>query len=332
MKNIENIWSDLEREHSGRDAFLYKRYSANINPDVFLALKGHEKHRCIAARISSGAGLNLKKWVNQFKDIKIERFPDEYTGKTFLLIVLLNENHKDIFSTLCGDLIHQVAHVVDEKKLIEVLINRLEKWRKLFEKIRQGGLTDAAQQGLYGELFFLRKFLRRSTSPESCIESWKGPERELQDFQYSDWAVEVKTTCSKNHQKIHISSERQLDTSLVSNIFLVHYSLETRQKFGETINDIVDELRNSLSESPASLSLFDFKLAESGYFDIHRHLYGEKGFSIREEKIYKIGEGFPRITESQVPSGVGDVRYSIIVADSGKWQVGEEEMFDFLKF
>lgn len=321
------IWAALEAEKPTSGRLLYRRYSGEIQPDVYVALKFPEGFRSVAAHVTSGLELNAYKW-DELRDIRIETLPDEKNGaKQFLLVMLLNKQHQDIFSSLSEDLLHQIAEIKQEDKLIEVLMLRLEKWRLLFEKVGKPGLSDEAQRGLYGELYFLRKFLENLTKAEYCINSWKGSERAVQDFHYSDWAVEVKTTHGKNQQKLHISNERQLDISLVPRIFLVHLSLDVRQNHGETLNDVIDELRESLSDSPAALSSFRLKLLEAGYFDVHKHYYAETGYSIRQENLYRITDDFPKITESDVPQGVGDVRYSLIVGANEDWLTDYENLF-----
>jgi hypothetical protein len=331
MKKVDKIWNELEDEQPLKSGLLYKRYSGAIKPDVYVAIKSPEKLRCIAAHLNSKAHLELQSW-DKLRDIKIETVPDHKdSDKQFLLILLLNNQHRDIFSTLSEDLIYLVADITSETELIKLLLLRLEKWRLLFEKLGQQGLSESAQRGLYGELYFLRKFLQTGSSLEFCINSWKGTEKAVQDFQFSDWAVEVKTTHGKNQQKLHISSERQLDISLIPRIFLIHYSLEVRQKHGETLNDLVDDVLEMLSDSSAAQNSFRLKLLEAGYFDIHRHLYSETGYSIRQVNIYKITDDFPKITEGQIPSGVGDVRYSLIVSANDDWTLGEDELFENLK-
>jgi hypothetical protein len=242
MTKIENIWLGLENEISNHSGLLYKRYSADVLPDVFIALKNPEKLRCIAFRISAAFPFNESQW-NIFKDIKIETLPDERDqSKRFLLILLLNKQHKDIFSTLCEDLIFGVSNVSTEQNLVEKLLERLAKWQSLFEKIGKQGLSDAAQRGLYGEIYFLRFFLTNYSDKNYCVKSWLGPENSIQDFQYANWAVEVKTTHGNNHQKIHITSERQLDDSIIEKIFLFHLSLDVRVGNGETLNSLIDEV------------------------------------------------------------------------------------------
>ncbi len=331
MKKIEKIWQELENEHLLKSRLLYRRYSGAIKPDVYVAVKYPEKLRCIAAHLNSTIELPLKSWA-KLRDIKIEILPDDkQPDKQFLLILLLENEHRDIFSILCADLITQVAGITNEAELIKLLILRLEKWGLLFEKIGKQGLSEEAQRALYGEIFFLRKFLLNISNPYFCINSWKGPERSVQDFQFSDWAVEIKTTCGKKQQKMYISNERQLDISIIPKIFLVHYSLEVRQNHGETLNDLVDNLLDMLSQSSAAYNLFRLKLLEAGYFDSQRYLYEEVGYHIRQENIYKITEDFPKITESQIPKGVGDVRYSIVISADKNWVLDEYTLFQSLR-
>ena len=71
-------------------------------------------------------------------------------------------------------------------------------------------------------------------------------------------------------------------------------------------------------------NLFKLKLLESGYYDIHMPLYEERGYTIRQENLYRVSGNFPRITENQIPIGVGDVRYSIVLSESEEWRINQE--------
>jgi hypothetical protein len=327
MTKIENIWLGLESNVFSHSGLLYKRYSAEVLPDVFIALKSPEKLRCIAFRISAAFSFDETPW-NPLKDIKIETLPDERDkSKKFLLILLLNKQHKDIFSTLCEDLIFGVSDVTTEQTLVEKLLERLAKWQSLFERVGKQGLSDEAQRGLYGEVYFLRLLLNNSTDKNHCLKSWLGPERSIQDFQHSNWAVEVKTTHGNNHQKIHITSERQLDDSIIEKIFLYHLSLDVRVGNGVSLNALIDEVSELLTDNTMASNLFQLKLLESGYYDIHKPLYDEIGYTIRQENIYRVLGSFPRITESQIPIGVGDVKYSIVLSESEEWRIDQQTLF-----
>lgn len=328
MMKIDTIWNELENDDTFRSGILFKRFSASVIPDVYVALRAPEKLRCIAAHILKENQPEVEIW-NKFRDIKVELLPDDRNpAKSYLLIILLNREHKDIFSVLCEDLINQVASIPDEKNLIKELLNRLEKWQTMFEKLGQQGLTPEAQRGLYGELFFLRKYLSNTPEKNRCINSWQVPSNTVQDFHYGSWAVEVKTTHGNNHQKIHVSSERQLDDSVVPDIFLFHLSLDIRNNHGESLNDIVEWIENYLKNDISELNSFRLKLFEVGYFDVHKPVYQNTGYNIRQENIYKIKEDFPRIKESEVRHGVGDVKYSIVIADCLSYVTAESELFE----
>jgi hypothetical protein len=328
---IENIWLGLESDTSSHSGLLYKRYSAEILPDIFIALKAPEKLRCIAFRISAVFPFDETQW-NRLKDIKIETLTDvKDKSKKFLLILLLNKQHKDIFSTLCEDLIFGVSEMSTELTLVEKLLERLAKWQSLFEKIGKQGLSDEAQRGLYGEIYFLRFFLSSVSDKNYCVKSWLGPEKSIQDFQYSNWAVEVKTTQGNNHQKIHITSERQLDDTIIEKIFLYHLSLDVRVGNGESLNILIEDVSKLLCDNTMASNLFKLKLLESGYYDIHIPLYDERGYSIRQENLYRVSGNFPRLTENQIPIGVGDVRYSIVLSESEEWRINHETLLEELK-
>jgi hypothetical protein len=330
MTKIDTIWTELENDESFHSGILFKRYSASVLPDVYVAIRTPEKLRCLAAHVLNDNAPDTQNW-NNLKDIKVELLKDERnTSKTYLLILILNQQHKDIFSVLCEDLINQISSIVDEKTLIKTLLNRLAKWQTLFEKLRQQGLTPEAQRGLFGELYFLRKFLSNVGNKGYCINSWQVPSNTVQDFHHGNWAVEVKTTHGNNHQKIHISSERQLDNSVVPNIFLFHLSLDIRNNYGESLNDIVERLEDYLKNDIPELNSYKLKLYEIGYFDEHKSIYQDTGYTIRQESIYKVDGDFPRIIEPEIRHGVGDVKYSIVVGDCLSFTSTESELFQII--
>lgn len=325
---IDKIWEELENDKSFKSGLLYKRFSAKVKPDIFIALRAPEKLRCISFLISSSDEISTNQW-NNLKDIKLEFLPyDKNQNEQFLLIILLSNQHKDIFSTLCQDLINGVSDITENNIVIEKLLERFEKWKSLFEKLGSQGLSESAQRGLFGELYFLRKYLTNFNDYDHCIKAWTGPEKSIQDFQFSNWAIEVKTTHGKNHQKIYITSERQLDDSIIPNIFLYHLSLDIRERHGETLNVLIEDIYNILTDNTFALNLFKIKLMEYGYFDIHKDLYIDNGYTIRQENYYTVKDDFPRITEKQIPQGVGDVKYSIVLSESESWRITEKEVIN----
>ncbi len=311
---INEIWNEMEKDNS-TTGLLLRRCSPSVLPDVFIGLRRSEKLRCIALKIKNTTTINLTRYSN-LKDIRPELMPDERdNSKVYLLILLKNSQHEDVFATLCEDLINGIAEIQGEEKVVKELLNRLEIWKSLFDKATSEGLTPEEQRGLYGELYFLNKWIANIGDCSKCIQSWVGAEKAIRDFQFSDWALEVKTTHGNNHQKIQINSERQLDTANLSTLLLLHLSLEAQQQNGETLNQLVNEIIEALSTDIISQTQFRSKLLHAGYFNHHRLLYDNTGYHIRQVNYYLVSKDFPRIEEKDIRKGVGDGTYSIILSE-----------------
>lgn len=330
MTKIEKLWIELENDKSSSNGLLIRRYSKDVIPDIYVAVRSSESFRCIAISLTNTKDLNLSLFSN-LRDISVEVIPNEQKSESsFLVFQLLNNELREIFSILCEDLILSVSLLTSEVKIIKELINRFEKWDSLFEKVSSHGLTPEEQRGLFGELFLLKKLLRFFNNSSVILSSWVGVEKNVRDFQYSNWGIEVKTTQGNNHQRVHISNERQLDTRSVENLFLFHLSIDFVSNAGETINTLVDSIRLLLHDDYYSLSKFNCKLVEAGYFENHRTYYFDKGYIIRNEKYYKVEKDFPRIEEKDIRNGVGDVKYSIITSQCLDYVKLEEEVFHYI--
>lgn len=329
---INQIWQELENDPTFSEGLLYRRYSGCVMPNILVALKAPERFRCIAASVNKEINISTDGFSN-LRDIKAELIPDRYNPQNHILLLeLVDVQHRDIFSVLCEDLMLSIENVTTEAILIKELLNRFEKWKSLFETAGSQGLSPEEQRGLFGELFLLRKLLYTGGSPDMIISAWVGCESQIRDFQYSNWSIEVKTTHGNNHQRIHISSERQLDASKLEHLFLYHISLESRQRSGETLNDVVESIRALLQNDFRTLNKLDAKLIEGKYFRHHKPLYSDTGYTIRQDTFYEVHGDFPRIEEADIRNGVGDVKYSIIVSQASGYTKTEQEVFQILNF
>ncbi len=328
---IDQIWKELEEDSTFFYGLLLKRYAGSILPDIYVALKGPEKFRCLAASLNTDVKVDIERFSN-LTGARIELIPDpENPYKKMLILVLLDFRYKDIFSVLCEDLIVNVGFITTESGLVKELINRFERWESLFGRAGLQGLSALEQRGLFGEMILLKKLLGRTSNYIHVLNAWVGCEGALRDFHMSTWGIEVKTTLGNNHQRIHISSERQLDPSNLEDLFLFHVSLEIIQNSGESLNSLVRTIRQTLESDFRALNKFNAKLAEGNYFDHHQDLYDEIGYAVREETFYKVFKNFPRIEEKDIRAGVGEIRYSIIVSDMSEYQRTESEIFQILK-
>jgi hypothetical protein len=168
------------------------------------------------------------------------------------------------------------------------------------------------RRGLFGELYVLKRLLDAGLPALSVVSAWTGPLHSHQDFQFPDTAIEVKTTSAKQPQSLPITSERELDPTGVGHLFLVHTSLDERRGGqGDTLISMADRVRADVGNDARATTLLDQLLLTAGLLTDHRSVYDEPHYSIRECRMFTVGDGFPCITERDLPPGVGDVRYLI---------------------
>ena len=332
MDRIKQIWQQLDKSTSVVSGLLKLRYSDTCICDVFLGVKFPENYRMLIIRVPFviGRAFNFK---YEFRGLKFEKIYDPDNSDFLLLnLVLVDKQFSDVFDSLITDILAAIINESDSKVILKNYSNRLIKWQSLFERFRPQGLTPEEQIGLYGELYFMRKFLQVNSDFYNILMSWIGPEKQVRDFQFGRWGIEVKTTKGNNHQKIHISSERQLDTTNLDNLYLYHISLEAMQQSGETLIQLIDSVNETLCNDLIAFNLFKNKLTDVGFFDIHRQYYYDIGYFIRQDIFYKVEHQFPRIVESDIFEGVGDVKYSIIVSLCTDFIITDQEVFKTLIF
>ena len=107
--------------------------------------------------------------------------------------------------------------------------------------------------------------------------------------------------------------------------------LPRQQDAGETLPEAVAELKNPLSADTNALELFDEKLVLYGYKAVEETEYLKHGYAIRDTKYYRVHAGFPCLTESNLPAGVGRLTYVIDASACEKYTYEAETIIAWLK-
>lgn len=325
-----DLWAEMEAQH--RMGIVKRLYDTNIPYHIFATYSSDECGYGISFSYPEGIRIDTTPFSN-LKKLKVGIYNDDtLVNSKMLLIQLLAPAQRDTFSCLCESLINTVKNMESEEQMIKSVINQLDKWRNLFDKAGSEGLSPSQQQGLYGELTFLRKLITKNVFPASeALDYWVGVDAAQRDFMGDSWAVEVKTTATSNPQEVTINSERQLDESLFENLYLYHCSVEITKKNGETLPDKIYKLRRDLENDPAALSKFNERLITAGYFDENEALYAFRAYKVRGESIFRIEGDFPRIKESDLRTGVGNLTYSIVLSACIGYVKSESAVFNTIK-
>lgn len=236
------------------------------------------------------------------------------SGKSSILIKLLEKQDVDLFYALCMDLIGSTREAENELKVMTVLLKRLKRWHLFLNKSRTRILSESEQKGLIGELIFLRDYLLPKFTPEEVLSFWQGPLDATQDFAVLDTAVEVKCRLGTSKPSVSISSAEQLVPQLdILLLFVVTLSKGAHDQ-PDVINlpIIINEISSIMEDAdPESMQHFTDLLLTAGYLNLPE--YSDYHFVHSNSEVYEVADGFPRLRGADIPNGVACVRYDVLL-------------------
>ena len=327
---IDAIWRELEAEaqNSGNSGWLTRFAKPDHSQPLLVGLEVGPKRRALLLPLPSDNIPPKSDWP-QCRGLEI--FRGSIHGSAFLGVRLNNLGDAEVFSALAEDVAPRVAASASPQQAADALMARLRKWQK-FLAIGLNILSPEAVKALYGELVTMLELLGPAVGLATSVRAWMGPQHAHQDFQFPGSAVEVKTTASKGPQIVRISSERQLDTVGVGPLFLYVLSLDERtteagDNFeGETLPHVIDRVRGAITTSEVAGDLFEDRLLEAGYRSADADHYHTRRFAIRNSYLFEVTDGFPRVIEADLPSGIGEVMYSLSLSACDPFAVRVERL------
>jgi len=329
---VSSVWENLENQQKGlAGGYLLQRILPDSNHCLYLALEKQSGARALMMQVSQLSAAKITELpTSKGFDVKKVRLEEDETGKIIIQVILNDKKYSDIFSRLIQDIVDSVEKIQQENKAVLDLVMRLQRWQFFLARNNPEGLSSEEQQGLFGELWFLKNFLFTHLNYKKAVTSWKGPTSTVQDFYFTGCVVEVKTTTTKAHQKLFISNEKQLDNDGIDALVLLHLPLEERPESGETLSELIVSIRDILANTPEELEIFESMLFQSGYLDLHSENYNNKGYIVKNPNFYIVRDDFPRIIEKDLRNGVGDIRYSISVAECKHFIIPEDNVIKLI--
>jgi hypothetical protein len=245
-------------------------------------------------------------------------------------LVLTDQQHQDIFDLLIEDLVNAAEQQEDERAGVGRFLARLTDWQRLLMRLAPELMSRDNQQGLWGELWTLREVVGPAVGFTNGIRAWRGPLGADQDFQFSNAALEIKTSTAHVFERMVIASELQLDVVPSISLAIIALALDARPNHGETLADMVRDCR-SLVVDAGCLQVLEDRIALSGYRNEDVDSYSDIGYTVRSRLQFRIQDDFPRIVLEDLRPGVGEVRYSISLAACAPFTINEGELSEMLR-
>ena len=313
---IEELWLQMEAESGANVAWLTRFARPQSGHPLLVALEQPTRARALLVPVPKAAVPPRHEWP-------------ECRGLDLISVSLASQPHlgvrlrdpacADVFAALAEDVAPRVASACGAIQAVAELLGRLRRWQQ-FLTVARSLLSIEAQRGLWGELHVHRAHLMPALGAAATVAGWKASAAAHQDFQFSGGAVEVKTTAAKQPQSVCITSERQLDDTGVGKLFLHVVVVDEREVPsggtvpGRSLPEIIADTRTELSADIVALAAFNDRLLDRGWLDAHASRYEGRRWTVRGERTYQVRQGFPRLVEVDLPTGVGDVSFSLSLA------------------
>lgn len=310
---IDDLWTAMDRDiaagTTATSGWLLRLARPAAGCPIFAAIELASRRRAILVRLPTDSIPSRRRWprCKGLEPLAVRLEETEHFG-----IALKEPRFADVFTALAEDLARRVSEASTPAEQASAFLGQLSRWQK-FLTASLDGLTEEEQRGLWGELLFLRDRLLPILGC-SAVASWKGPEQAHQDFQLASGAIEVKVTLAKQPQVVRITSERQLDDSAWPTLILYVIALDVHVGSGETLASMVATIRAKLAADPAAREQFEDGLVLAGFLEAHAARYVERGYQVRSETALHVRSGFPKLTEHDMPTGVGDVNYGLAIS------------------
>ena len=306
MTLIDEIWNEFE----GQDAHgtMSRLLSADWPGELSAAMTKPDDYPALLLKLNEPVKVDTAS-LQQSERVELRVDGDE-AGVRLIQVTLLDQEFRDVFLSLCHDLSRRVLETETEEAGAHALTRNLARWLRMMKRTNFRKLNREAQIGLFGELTIMQKVLAPISGYEQAVAAWTGPGGGFHDFQLNGIGLEVKTLSATRPQTLRINSERQLDDAGLDALAIAHIAVGINRDAGIKLPDIVDQIRKDLGDGAARED-FDGKLFEVGYFDKDVVHYLDDGYTERSMDFYRVGPGFPRIIETDLPLGLGKVRYDV---------------------
>lgn len=300
--NFEDYFRSLTQQFSGNQ----KKVPVNAPVGVFYGLSNEGYLRLSILSLRSGPQMESTKQLRVTQG-------EESRGVYWTCFDLLSKEAEPVFYSFCSNLLEAIEGAVDETEALNKLKIRYIIWKSFFKKETTGNVPLEAVQGLFGELYFMKKYMFEKYGISASIQSWSGPDALSKDYAIGiDW-YEIKTI-GANSSCVHINSATQLSSDFPGHLVIVRAEkMASEFSNGESsILELFESILQIISDETVE-NIFISKVASYG-INISDPAFSVK-FDVKALNLYSVTNGFPRITLKEAPyPEITNVSYDISIA------------------
>jgi hypothetical protein len=217
---------------------------------------------------------------------------------------------QDVFNLVGSAVIEQIELGVEPPDAVRTTLGR---WRRFWSGVPTSGLTGEELRGLFGELWFLCIWLL----PHGVghVRHWLGPTGARNDFAWPGLAIEAKATTSVRGHVHWINGIDQLDPPEDGELFVFSLRMREEPTASNSIVSLITSITGTIGNDEEALDTFESRLAQAGYSPLDAERYAETRFRVIGEHLFRVGDGFPRLSAtsfaSDLSAGIERIEYEI---------------------
>ena len=303
MIDIFSKWEELENQVRVKNSLtpVFINVFATQVVDLFIQ-NSINKDYAIILHINDNREIDINR---EIAGIKVKTYINNSVDREHPSIIIENMDKEliNIFKAFSATLCENLEEKLEYDDIEDIINETINSYKNYFSG-KKDNLSDLEQQGLFGELLYLKEELENGNS--NALDCWEGIYKNKHDFVYKTKSVEIKTTRNQSRLDIHISNENQLDNTFVNELCLVVFRLE-KVSVGKTVYDLYEEILNLLPSN--KYSLFKSKLIKVGMsFDEIDTLIK---FRPLKKFVFDVDDEFPKIDKLSCGDRIFEVKYYV---------------------
>jgi len=306
INQIHKKWSKVSQAKKIKN-YKALRISSECISELFIGIDS-DGYRCLLMFLNVNV-LDLK-----IRGVDKDKLSLSYLPENRLIITKLKDvDFTDLFNDLILSIYSKIDLISDSKKAAKEFITTFYKWAHFFEDTHSDKLGEEQIQGLFGELFVLNRYLKKSnpSTINLILASWKGPYDAAKDFEFDMKDVEVKT---KKESKlfVKISSEFQLEKGPDKDLELLVASVKIDLIKGKSIHDMLLEITKQVRGSLGDISILYKALNQKALTVENLKQYNNYRFIVEKTELFDAGKNnFPKLSISNVANGISNLKYKL---------------------
>ena len=187
-------WDLLEAIPPTKSRLSVRQALSGRHTDVLIGLDA-ALQRYVLVRIPRGEEDALTERVSRGIGVQTAKMVPQDTGveESFVEIACLDPQGHRALDLVIGELVEAVERAVGVSR-VRLVQGVLAKWRRFWSGVPAGSLSIEQQVGLFGELYFLSRWLCEALDASTAVSTWRGPGGARNDFEMSGLGIEVKAT------------------------------------------------------------------------------------------------------------------------------------------